>query len=128
MEFNAMAVSERTCRLFRLRGLRFSGREVPEEIGTMVRDALIDFRDNRVDMPSIKTFEYDEGPFEEMPVSIENELSQAFNPREMTADAPEILRRICGQAPETCSRTLIHFDSTYQDIIKMEAERWITKR
>lgn len=95
IEFNAPAVPERTKRLGELLGVEFTGDETPEEIGAKVRDGLIDFRDNKVGMPCIKSYEYDVSRFEEMADLIENELFQVFNPRKMTAaDAMEILKRI----------------------------------
>ena len=75
--------------------MEFSGDEPPEQIGAIVRDAMIDFRDNKVGMPSIKSYEYDESRFEEMADLIENELFQVFNPKKMTAaDAMKILKKI----------------------------------
>lgn len=95
IEFNASACPARTRRLGELLGASFTGKETPREIGAIVRDALIDFRDNKVHMPSIKEFPYDESQFEEMSVLIENELFQAFNPKKMTAaDAMTILKKI----------------------------------
>lgn len=95
IEFNAPAVPERTRRLGELLGVAFAGGETPEEIGAMVRDAMIDFRDCKVGMPSIKSYSYDEARFEEMAVLVENEPFQAFNPRKMTAaDALAIFKRI----------------------------------
>ena len=76
-------------------GAEFTGNETPEEIGAIVRDVLIDFRDNKVGMTSIKEFPYDESRFEEVAKLVSEELFQAFNNRKMEAsDALEILKKI----------------------------------
>lgn len=95
IEYNAPVIPERTQRLGELLGAKFNGNETPEEIGAITRDAIIDFRDNKVGMPSIKDFDYDESRFEEVAKNIEEELFQVFNPKKMTAaDALEILKKI----------------------------------
>lgn len=95
IEFNAPATPERTKRLGELMGAEFTGNETPEEIGAIVRDVLIDFRDNKVGMTSIKEFPYDESRFEEVAKLVSEELFQAFNNRKMEpADALEILKKI----------------------------------
>ena len=86
LEFNAPAVPEIVKRVGTGLGVEFSGNETPEQIGTMVRDAFIEFRDVKCKLPSIKTFDYDEAKFDEIAQVCADEFFQQFNPRTMTKD------------------------------------------
>lgn len=95
LEFNAPVIPEQTKKVAQHFGITFKGDETPEQIGTMARDGLINFRDNVLHCPSIKTYPHDDSRFEELAKDIEGEMFQVFNPRKMTAaDALEILKKV----------------------------------
>lgn len=95
VEFNAIAVPELTKDVGRCFGVTFTGNEAPEDIGHMVREAIIKFRDVDCRLPSIKTYRYDESKFDEIAQVSAEEFFQMFNPRKMTkADCLAVLRNM----------------------------------
>lgn len=86
IEFNAPAIPAIVKRIGEALGCEFSGSETPEQVGAMVRDAFIEFRDEKCNLPSIKTFDYDESKFDEIAQVCADEFFQQFNPRTMTKD------------------------------------------
>lgn len=83
LEFNAPACPELTARIGQALGVQFTGKETPEEIGALTRDAFIRFRDVACKVPSIKTYGYDESKFDEIADACAKEFFQMFNPRKM---------------------------------------------
>lgn len=83
LEFNAPTCPELTKRIGQALGVSFTGKETPEEIGVMTRDAFIHFRDVDCKVPSIKNFGYDESRFDEIADVCAKEFFQRFNSRKM---------------------------------------------
>ncbi|MEG1683507.1 MAG: iron-containing alcohol dehydrogenase, partial [Oscillospiraceae bacterium] len=95
LEYNAPAVPELTKRVGEALGATFTGKETPEEIGTIVRKAFIHFRDVDCKMPSIKTFSFDESKFDEVADACAKEFFQQFNAKKMEkADCLRILQNM----------------------------------
>jgi alcohol dehydrogenase len=94
-EFNAPVVPDRTKRVGELFGVKFSGKESPEEIGAKVRDAMLEFRDVTLKLKKIKEFPYDPARFEKVAELVLQEAFQMFNPREMNKEQSlDIIKKI----------------------------------
>ncbi len=86
MEFNAVACPEKIKRIGISLGISFSGSETPEEIGVLVRDAFISFRDNKCQLKKIRDFQCNADEFDEIAEVCAKEFFQQFNPRQMTKE------------------------------------------
>lgn len=94
-EFNAIEWPERTKMVGELFGVKFSGKETPEQIGKMVCDAMVHLRDVVLKMKPAREFPHDRARFDEAAEKVMHEVFQLFNPRKMTqADARKILDKI----------------------------------
>lgn len=95
MEFNAVACPEKIRRIGVALGVKFSGKETPEEIGALVRDAYISFRDDKCHLKSIREYRCDPADFDEVAEVCEKEFFQQFNPRRMTKeDCLDVLKKM----------------------------------
>lgn len=95
MEFNAVACPEKIRRIGVALGVKFSGNELPEEIGVLVRKAYISFRDDKCQLKSIREFQCDPNDFNEVAEVCVKEFFQQFNPRRMTKeDCLDVLKKM----------------------------------
>lgn len=95
VEFNALAIPEKTRQLGEWLGCRFNANESPRELGMLVREALIAFRDEKIGFPPIGIPCPEQSVLEAMAAEIEGDLFQAFNPRMMSKEnAKDILQSI----------------------------------
>ena len=89
MEYNTPG-APRLCKMCgEAMGLEFAADATPEQIGTQIREFLVDFVYNQCKMPPLKEAypDYDEAKFEETADICAKELFQNFNPRKMPAEA-----------------------------------------
>ncbi|MDR2106158.1 MAG: iron-containing alcohol dehydrogenase [Coriobacteriales bacterium] len=95
LEFNAPAVPQKVRWVGTLLGASFTGEEGPEEIGRLVREAYLRFRDDTLQMQPASHYAVDRTLFAQVAQKISEEMFQAFQPRPMSADdAQEILEKI----------------------------------
>ena len=95
LEFNAPALPEKVRWVGELVGGRFTGRETPEEIGAITRDAFIRFRDEVLQLPPASRYNPDKSIFPTVAQGIVDEMFQMFQPRPMSVqDAMDILEKL----------------------------------
>lgn len=95
LEFNAPALPEKVRWVGELVGGRFTGKETPEEIGAITRDAFIRFRDEVLRLPPASRYNPDKSLFPTVAQGIVDEMFQMFQPRPMSVkDAEEILEKL----------------------------------
>lgn len=95
MEFNAASCPEKIRRIGIALGLLFSETEAPDRIGTKVRDAFIQFRDEQCGLPDISTFHCNKEMLDEVAEVCSKEFFQQFNPCQMTkADCLAVLNKM----------------------------------
>lgn len=95
MEFNAASRPEKIRRIGIALGLLFSETEAPDRIGTKVRDAFIQFRDEQCGLPDISTFHCNKEMLDEVAEVCSKEFFQQFNPCQMTkADCLAVLNKM----------------------------------
>ena len=95
LEYNAGETPKETAYIARALGADLTGNETAEELGVKVREAFIDFRDNKCGLQSIKDFEYDESQFDELAQMCAEEVFQQFNAKPMDkAVCLEILKNM----------------------------------
>lgn len=96
MEFNAPGAPRLVKMCGEAMGLKFADDATPEQIGTQVREFLVDFVDNKCKMPALKdSYAYDEAKFEEVADVCSKEFFQTFNPRKMEpADCLDIIKKM----------------------------------
>ena len=76
-------------------GGKFTGRETPEEIGAITRDAFIRFRDEVLQLPPASRYNPDKSIFPTVAQGIVDEMFQMFQPRPMSVqDAMDILEKL----------------------------------
>ena len=95
LEFNAPALPEKVRWVGELVGGKFTGRETPEEIGAITRDAFIRFRDEVLQLPPASRYNPDKSIFPTVAQGIVDEMFQMFQPRPMSVqDAMDILEKL----------------------------------
>ena len=95
LEFNAPALPEKVRWVGELVGGKFTGRETPEEIGAITRDAFIRFRDEVLQLPPARRYNPDKSIFPTVAQGIVDEMFQMFQPRPMSVqDAMDILEKL----------------------------------
>ena len=95
LEFNAPALPEKVRWVGELVGGKFTGRETPEEIGAITRDAFIRFRDEVLQLPPASRYNPDKSIFPTVAQGIVDEMFQMFQPRPMSVqDAMDILEKV----------------------------------
>ena len=95
LEFNAPAQPEKVRWVGELVGGKFTGRETPEEIGAITRDAFIRFRDEVLQLPPARRYNPDKSIFPTVAQGIVDEMFQMFQPRPMSVqDAMDILEKL----------------------------------
>lgn len=95
LEYNAEAIPQKTRALGEMLGCRFTGGETPAQLGALVRQALIRFRDEELKLRPIADFTAPPADLASLAKEIEGELFQQFNPRPMNAAAAQaILEKI----------------------------------
>ena len=95
LEFNAPALPEKVRWVGELVGGKFTGRETPEEIGAITRDAFIRFRDEVLQLPPASRYNPDQSIFPTVAQGIVDEMFQMFQPRPMSVqDAMDILEKL----------------------------------
>ena len=95
LEYNAGETPKETAYIAKALGAKLSGNETAEELGVKVREAFIDFRDNKCGLQSIKEYEYDEAQFDELAQMCAEEFFQQFNAKPMDKEAClEILKNM----------------------------------
>lgn len=96
MEFNAPGAPRLTKMCGEAMGLKFAEDATPEQIGTQVREFLVDFVYNQCKMPALKdSYSYDVAKFEEIADVSSKEFFQTFNPRKMEpADCLDIIKKM----------------------------------
>ena len=95
LEFNAPALPEKVRWVGELVGGTFTGRETPEEIGAITRDAFIRFRDEVLQLPPASRYNPDKSIFPTVAQGIVDEMFQMFQPRPMSVqDAMDILEKL----------------------------------
>jgi len=93
--FNATVIPEKTRKVGELFGLKFTGKESPEEIGVMTRDAMVHFRDGILKMKPARDFAIDRSKLPQAAEMVTKEAFQMFNVREVSAaQALEMLEYI----------------------------------
>jgi alcohol dehydrogenase len=93
--FNAPVIPEKTKKIGELYGVKFTGKESPEEIGNLVCAAMVKFRDETLKLKKAKEFSFDPARFDEAAGLVLQEAFQMFNVREMNKDqALAILKSI----------------------------------
>ena len=81
LEYNAVAIPEKTKKIGEIMGAVFTGDETPEEIGAKTREAFIKFRDIDVGMKPVSEFGIDKGRIEEMADLADGDVFVQINPR-----------------------------------------------
>ena len=95
LEFNAPALPEKVRWVGELVGGKFTGRETPEEIGAITRDAFIRFRDEVLQLPPASRYNPDKSIFPTVAQGIVDEMFQMFQLRPMSVqDAMDILEKL----------------------------------
>lgn len=95
LEFNAVAMPKQVKYIGEKLGAKFNGKETPDKIGEITRDAALNFIYDIVGLQSPKLFNYDESRLEELAEAVAKEMFQMFQPRKMTKeDALKILKSI----------------------------------
>lgn len=86
LEFNAVAIPEKTKKIGEIIGATFTGSETPEEIGAITRDAFIKFRDIDVGMKPASEFGVDRSRVDEIVDFADGDIFVQINPRPMNRD------------------------------------------
>ena len=86
LEINAIAVPEKTRKIGELMGAKFTGKETPEEIGAITRDAFIKFRDADLGMKPASAFNMDKSLIGVMADVAVNDVFVTLNPLKLTRD------------------------------------------
>ena len=95
LEFNAPALPGKVRWGGELVGGQCTGRETPEEIGAITRDAFIRFRDEVLQLPPASRYNPDKSIFPTVAQGIVDEMFQMFQPRPMSVqDAMDILEKL----------------------------------
>lgn len=96
MEFNAPGAPRLVKLAGEAMGLKFADNATPEQVGTQIREFLVDFVENKCKMPKLKdSYAYDVAKFDEIAGVCETELFQTWNPRKMSkADCLDIIKNM----------------------------------
>ena len=86
LEFNAVAIPEKTKKIGEIMGATFTGNETPEEIGAITRDAFIKFRDVDLGLKPVAEFNIDKNMIDEIADTADGDVFVQINPRPMTRD------------------------------------------
>jgi len=86
LEYNAIAVPAKIKKIAEIMGAQFSGKETPEEIGAIARDAFLKFRDVDLGMKPASAFNMDKSLIDVMADVAIGDVFVTLNPRKMTRD------------------------------------------